>query len=78
MAVPALLLQQLLALDERERIELAHALLDSVNDSDEMSDGERARLHAAIEQSVNESEAGRMIPLNEALAHLKRAARARR
>jgi hypothetical protein len=77
-AVPASLLKQLLALGERERVELAHALLDSVNDNDEMSDAERARLHAAIEQSISEVEAGQTIPLDEALASLrrKRAARA--
>src|SRR5262252_6929149 len=57
-AVPASLLKQLLALGERERVELAHALLDSVNDNDEMSDAERDRLHAVIEQSISEIEAG--------------------
>ena len=63
---------QLLALGERERIELAHALLDSVNDNDEMSDADRARLHAAIDQSISEIEAGQTVPLDEALASLRR------
>lgn len=71
-AVPASLLKQLLALGERERVELAHPLLDSVNDNDEMSDADRARLHSAIEQSISEIEAGQTIPLDEALASLRR------
>ena len=79
-AVSATLLKQLLMLGERERVELAHALLDSVNDNDEMSDADRARLHAAIEQSISEIESGQTVPLDEALASLraKRAARASR
>jgi len=79
-AVPAALLKQLLMLGERERVELAHALLESVNDNDEMSDADRARLHAAIEQSISEIESDQTVPLDEALASLraKRAARASR
>jgi len=79
-AVPAALLKQLLMLGERERVELAHALLESVNDNDELSDADRARLHAAIEQSISEIESGQTVPLDEALASLraKRATRASR
>jgi hypothetical protein len=65
-------------LGDRERIELAHALLESVNDNDEMSDADRAQLHAAIEKSIAEIDVGQTIPLDEAFASLrrKRAARA--
>lgn len=79
-AVPAAVLKQLLMLDKHDRVELAHALLESVNDNDDMSDADRARLHAAIEQSIAEIEAGQTVPLDEALASLraKRAARASR
>ena len=75
-----MLLRQLLAPGERERVELAHALLDSVNNNDAMSDADQARLHAAIEQSLTEIEGNQTIPLAEALASLrrKRAVRASR
>jgi hypothetical protein len=48
MAVPQQLLQQLLALDEAVRLEIAHTLLKSVDETvdDAMSDEERARLEA--------------------------------
>jgi len=54
MAVPPQLLQQLLALDESVRLEIAHALLASVDPSDDdgMSDAEREKLHASIERSI--------------------------
>lgn len=79
-AVPAALLKQLLMLGERERVEIAHALLDSVNDNNEMSDADRARLHAAIGQSIAEIEAEQTVSLDEALASLraKRVTRASR
>lgn len=79
-AVPAAVLKQLLMLDKHDRVELAHALLESVNDNDDMGDADRARLHAAIEQSIVEIEAGQTVLLDEALASLRarRAARASR
>jgi hypothetical protein len=58
-------------------LELSHALLDSANGNDEMSDAEHAHLHAAIEQSISEIEAGQTIPLDEALASLRRRRAAR-
>lgn len=80
MAVPAALLQQLLALGESERVELAHALLSSVEDGDGLSPAERERLHAAIAQSLVELDAGSTIPFNDVIASLRarRAQRARR
>jgi hypothetical protein len=81
MAVPPQLLQQLLALDESVRLEIAHALLESVDpaDDDGMSDAEREKLHASIERSLAQSDAGQGIPVEQAIAALRarRAARAR-
>jgi hypothetical protein len=78
MAVSPALLEQLLMLDERERIEIAHALLASVDEKDELGDAERAKLHAAIEQSLAEVEAGQTVPFADVIAslRLKRLARA--
>ena len=77
MAVP----QQLLALDEPVRREIAHALLDSVEPvhDDGMTDAERAKLDAVIARSIEELDAGTGIPLEQALAEIraKRAARVR-
>jgi hypothetical protein len=81
MAVPQQLLQQLLALDEPVRLEIAHALLESVDAwlDDGMSDDERRKLDAAIERSIAESDAGQGIPIEQAIAEIRarRAARAR-
>ncbi len=79
MAVPEQLLQQLLALDESVRLELAHALLDSVEAEEEMSPAERAKLDAAIGRSIEELDAGKGIPIEQAIAEIraKRAGRAR-
>ena len=81
MAVPQHLLQQLLSLDESVRLEIAHALLESVDawlDHD-MSDDERKRLDAALDRSIAQAEAGQGIPVEQAIAEIraKRAARAR-
>lgn len=80
MAVPPQLLQQLLALDESVRLEIAHALLASVDsDDDGMSNAEREKLHASIERSIAQSDAGQGIPVEQAIAEIRarRAARAR-
>ena len=81
MAVPPQLLQQLLALDESVRLEIAHALLASVDPSDDdgMSDAERAKLRASIDRSLAQSEAGQGIPVEQAIAEIRarRAERAR-
>jgi len=78
MAVPAALLKQLLELGEAERVEIAHALLESVED-DGMSDAEREKLHASIERSIAQSDAGQGIPVEQAIVEIRarRAARAR-
>lgn len=82
MAVPAKLLEQLLALDESVRRELGHALLESVETwvDDETSAEEQAKLDAVIAQSISESEAGRGIPIEQAIDEIraKRTARAAR
>ena len=83
MAVPQQLLQQLLALDEDLRLEIAHVLLDSVENEDHddgMSDAERAKLHAALERSIEQCERGETVPADEVFRELraKRAAPAAR
>lgn len=80
MAVSAALLKQLLALGESERVELAHALLSSVEDGDDvdgMTATDREQLHAAIERSFDQIDAGLTVPLDDVIASL-RAKRARR
>jgi hypothetical protein len=81
MAVPQQLLQQLLALDESVRLEIAHTLLESVAASvdREMSDDERKRLDAALDRSIAQADAGQGISVEQAIAEIraKRAARAR-
>jgi hypothetical protein len=77
MAVPATLLKQLLELGESERVELAHALLSSVDDHDDLSAADREKLHAAIERSLVEIDAGMTVPFDDVIASL-RARRVRR
>ena len=71
MAVPAALLQQLLALGETEREEIAQALLASVDEDDGLSAVDRRQLHAAIERSLEEIAAGEAVPLDEVLVSLR-------
>jgi hypothetical protein len=81
MAVPQQLLQQLLALDESVRLDIAHTLLESVDSwvDHEMSNDERTRLDAALDRSIAQADAGQGIPVEQAIAEIraKRAARAR-
>jgi hypothetical protein len=81
MAVPQQLLQQLLALDETVRLEIAHTLLESVDAwvDHGMSDDERKRLDAALDRSIAQAEAGQGIAVEQVIAEIraKRAARAR-
>lgn len=81
MAVPQQLVQQLLALDESVRLEIAHTLLESVDATadEDMSDEERKRLDAALDRSIAQAEAGEVIPVEQVIAELraKRAARGR-
>ena len=80
MAVPAALLQQLLSLGESERVEIAHALLASVDAEDGLTDADRARLHSAIDRSLDEIDRGQTIPFDDVISALraKRASRATR
>ena len=80
MAVPAALLPQLLDLEASERAEIAHALLASIDDRDDMSDADRERLHASINRSLDEINAGKTLPFEDVIAALrmKRASRATR
>ena len=77
MAVSPALLKQLLMLGERERVEIAHALLASVDEKDELGDAEREKLHAAIEQSLAEVEAGKTVPFADVMVGHRRCAGAR-
>lgn len=80
MAVPSALLQQLLALGESERVEIAHALLESVDEDDGATASDREKLHAALERSIQQVEAGQTIPFEDVIASIraKRASRATR
>ena len=69
MAVSPVLLEQLMKLDERERVEVAQLLLSTVDarddeadeaDLDDLDEGESARLHAALERSLDDIRAGRV------------------
>ena len=81
MAVPQQLLQQLLALDEAARLEIAHILLESIDAwvDGEMSDDERERLDAALDRSLDQADRGQGIPAEQVFAEIRarRAARAR-
>ncbi len=48
MAVNQALIEQLMKLDDQERLEVAQLLLSTVDDQDNLADDERARLHAAL------------------------------
>lgn len=50
-------------LDDRERIEVAQLLLSTVEDDqdeDDLDEAETARLHAALERSLDDIKAGRV------------------
>ena len=80
MAVLAALLQQLLELGESESVEIAHALLASVDEKGDLSDADREKLHAAINRSIDEIDAGETVPFADVIASLraKRVSRATR
>ena len=63
------------------RLEIAHTLLESVDARVdlEMSTDERKRLDAALDRSIAQADAGKGIPLEQAIAEIRarRAARAR-
>ena len=71
-AVPKQLMDQLLALDEPARLEIAHTLMESVDASeDDMSDDERERLYAALNRSFEQVAAGQTVPYEEVMAELR-------
>jgi hypothetical protein len=80
MAVPQQLLQQLLALDESVRLEIAHTLLKSVDTPIDIDEAERGRLYAALERSIEQADRGETVPFDDVMAALraKRTARATR
>ena len=59
MAVSQTLLDQLMKLDERERLEVARLLVASVDDADDLDDDDRARLHASLARSADDIKRGR-------------------
>ena len=73
MAVPQQLLQQLLALDESVRLEIAHRLLKSIDETvdDDMSDEEWARLEAVLERSLAQADAGQTVPADAVFRALR-------
>lgn len=79
MAIPAELLNQLLALDEEERLEVALVLLDSIDEDRVTSEHDRAKLHATIDRALAECDRGETIPFTEVINSLraKRATRLR-
>lgn len=80
--MPQQLLQQLLSLDEDVRVEIAHALLDSVEGEhhDGMTDAERTKLHAVLQRSIEQCERGETVSADDVFRELRarRAARAAR
>ncbi len=61
MAVTPALLEQLMQLDDRERVEVAQLLLSTVeDDEDDLDEAETSRLHAALERSLDDIKAGRV------------------
>lgn len=65
MAIAQALLEQLMKLDDRERVEVAQMLLSTVDDDedeaeDDLDEAEILRLHAALERSLDDIKAGRV------------------
>lgn len=71
MAVNPALLEQLMKLDDKERLEVAQLLLSTVDDQDNLDDDERERLHAALDRSLADAHAGRLHDADEVLAELQ-------
>ena len=62
-------LEELLRLPRDQRLELAEALVESLDDLDE---DDRQRLHAALDEAQADIEAGRTRPAADVLADLRR------
>ncbi len=71
MAVNQALIEQLMKLDDQERLEVAQLLLSTVDDQDNPADDERARLHAALDRSLKDADAGRLHHADDVLDELR-------
>lgn len=71
MAVNQALIEQLMKLDDLERLEVAQLLLATVDDQDNLADDERARLHAALDRSLKDADAGRLRDADDVLDELR-------
>jgi hypothetical protein len=71
MAVSPVLLEQLMKLDDRERVEVAQLLLSTVEDEDDLDEAETSRLHAAMERSLEDIKAGRVHDAAAVIAELR-------
>jgi hypothetical protein len=71
MAVSQALLDQLMDLDDEERLEVAQLLLATLDDEDELDDAERARLNAALAPSMEAIKAGRFRDAHDVIAELR-------
>jgi len=71
MAVSQTLLNELMNLDGKDRLEVAQLLLSTVDDGDDLDDAERARLHAALDRSLEDIKAGRLRDANDVIAELQ-------
>lgn len=71
MAVNQALIEQLMKLDDRDRLDVAQLLLSTVDDQDTLADDERARLHAALDWSLTDADAGRLYDADDILDELR-------
>ncbi len=72
MAVTPALLEQLMQLDDRERVEVAQLLLSTVeDDEDDLDEAETSRLHAALERSLDDIKAGRVYDADAVIDELR-------
>ena len=71
MAVSQTLLEQLMRLDDLERLELAQLLLSTVDDGDDLDEDDRVRLHAALERSLEDVRAKRVHDAADVIAELR-------
>jgi hypothetical protein len=60
-----------LVLDEPTPLPEGAEVTLQVIDGDELEDDERARLHAAIEEGLEDADAGRVISMEESLAEIR-------
>ncbi len=60
-----------LIVDEATRLPEGAEVTLAVIDGDDLDDDERARLHAALEESADDIEAGRVISAEESLKRLR-------